>query len=56
MGCFKMEVMLTDELLEYIAKEYESESEYFKFEVNFDTYLDTRLFNLNCDINRNAEF
>lgn len=51
-----MEAILTDELLNHFANEYEKENDFLKSQIDFDTYLDTKLFNLNCDINKNAEF
>jgi hypothetical protein len=51
-----MEVILTDELLDQIGEEYQKEDELFKSEINFFTYLDAKICNINCDINRHAEY
>lgn len=51
-----MEVVLTDELLNKIADQYQGETNEIKEIVDFDTYLDTKIFNINCKLNRNVEF
>lgn len=51
-----MEVVLTEELLNTIADQYQRETNDIKKMIDFDTYLDTKMFNMNCKLNKNAEF